>query len=100
MEQFLQQIASGLANGAIYAYGNNPPVDSPYFGSPAQDGITLNDPATLNARNAPTLKNAVEQNRLGHGALAGVQRFRAVLGFDDLEIKTFQDTACDLANDA
>ena len=42
----------------------------------------------------------VEQNRLGHGALADVQRFRAVLGFDDLEIKTFQNTACDLSNDA
>ncbi len=29
------------SNGAIYAYG-----DSPYLGSPAQSGITLNDPAT------------------------------------------------------
>ena len=32
--------------------------------------------------------------------LQRVKRFRAVLGFDDLEIKTFQDTACDLSNDA
>src|SRR5712675_2322772 len=42
----------------------------------------------------------VEQDRLGHGTLADFERFRAVLGFHDLEIKTFQDTACNLANDA
>src|SRR6266568_1537966 len=53
----------------------------------AEEFVTVHD------RHVP-----VEQNRFGHGALAGVKRFCTVLGFDDLEIKTFQDAACDLSN--
>ena len=36
----------------------------------------------------------------GKSALADLQRLLAVLGFDDLEIETFQDAPRDLADDA
>src|SRR5450432_650885 len=42
----------------------------------------------------------VEQNRIGQSALADFQGFLTVLGFDNLEVEPFQDTPCDLANDA
>src|ERR1700722_16694299 len=42
----------------------------------------------------------VEQDGVGQSALADFQRLLAVLGFDDLEIQSFQDPSCDLSNDA
>ena len=42
----------------------------------------------------------VEQDRVGHGALAHFERLLAVLGFGDLEMHFFQDAACDFSNDA
>ena len=42
----------------------------------------------------------VEQDRLGQSALADFQRLLAVLGFDDLEIQSFQDAPRDFADDA
>src|SRR6266576_2994483 len=42
----------------------------------------------------------VEQDRLGQATLADLERLLAILGFDDLEIQTFQDPPCDLSNHA
>jgi hypothetical protein len=50
---------------------------------------------TVHHRHVP-----VEQHRVRQLALAGFERLLAVLGFDDLEIETFQNPACNLANDA
>src|SRR5882724_548244 len=36
----------------------------------------------------------IEQNRLGQGALANLERLLAVLGLDDLEIQAFQNAPC------
>src|SRR5689334_19040707 len=42
----------------------------------------------------------IEQDGFGQSALADLKRLLAVLGFDNLEIKAFQDTPCDLSDDA
>jgi hypothetical protein len=40
------------------------------------------------------------QSSFGQSALADLQRFLAVLGFDDLEIQAFQDAPCNFSDDA
>ena len=60
----------------------------------------LQSSSTECSRSSSSSHVPVEQNRLGHCALAHFKRLLAVLSFDDLEIETFQDAARDLSNDA